>query len=223
EKIRQLYKKGVLKRFCPAQTARSRNNASLPLRIAFSKGKVHLKSKLVLDFGKGRSIDCEFVSQQGGVCYIYDIDHFPLIHTAKTYDHAQRIRRITPNSPKERFDVIICTYVLNVVTQIERQLLAETLCKLIKPTGVIILGIREDLESAKQTWKQFEDGYITPKNTFQSFFPLRKKGLERLVQLFSRMRLIRIGRGTWIIRHSKTPQRLKLIKTKNCVQQQILV
>ena len=35
---------------------------------------------------------------------------------------------------------------------------------------VVVLTVRADKKSIKATWKKFNDGYLTPKNTFQKIY-----------------------------------------------------
>lgn len=185
-----------LRRFNPHLTAISRKNASQPLRIALKKiGSI--RGWKVLDFGTGTNKkDCELVELCGGICYNYDIKYQPLskiqlIHT----------RRVTPTDPEGKFDLIICSYVLNVVTLAERQVITETLRKLINPDGIIIVGVREDKEAIDPSWILYQDGYITRHGTFQTFFS-PKQGANLLEELFN-LTVIRLGRGTYLVNKNK--------------------
>jgi len=197
--IAQLVREGKLTRFNPAETAIKRHAVTVPVRIAHKKGFVSFRGKLILDYGAGHSIDYEYITKFGGTCYLYDLTWFPLSQSSATFPPNQRVQQITPETPRHFFDAILLNYVLNVVTLVERKIIAETALKLLSPTGKLIVGVRTDSTSIKPTWRPFEDGFITPKQTFQSFFDKKHNGLQKIRDLFPRMQLRHIGRGTWLI------------------------
>jgi hypothetical protein len=190
---------GKLIRFNPAETAIKRTKVTTPVKIAHEKGFVSFRGKLVLDYGVGHSIDYTLITKFGGTCYLYDITWFPLSQSSMPFFLNHSVRPITPHTPNCLFDVILLNYVLNVVTLAERNIIAETAVRLLQPTGKILVGVREDEDAIKLDWLKFEDGFITPKKTFQSFFNKNSNGLQKLKQLFPKMKLQKIGRGIWVI------------------------
>lgn len=199
QNIAQLVGEGKLIRFSPAETAIKRTKVTTPVKIAREKGFVSFRGKLVLDYGVGHSIDYSFITKFGGTCYLYDMAWFPLSESSKPFPFNRSIRTITLNTPHRLFDIILLNYVLNVVTLAERKIIAEMAVKLLQPAGKILVGVREDETAIKSNWLKFEDGYITPKKTFQSFFIKNCSGFQKLKQLFPQMNLRKIGRGIWLI------------------------
>ena len=164
-------------------TARSRNKPSVPVRL--STKKFDPRGLIGLDFGCGKSIDSEFLESLGATCYRYDPFHAPM--------ERSEFNRV------QKFDFILAGYVLNVVSPIERYLIAKTIGKLIEPTkGIIILGLRDDLDAVKQNWRKCFDGYITKKQTFQHFYPNTAESYREIDTLFPSLKWRRIGRGTWM-------------------------
>lgn len=110
-----------------------------------------------LDYGCGHGVDLRRLLELGYDAYGYDPfqmgfeDETPLGFT---------------------YDVITCTYVLNVIPDIrEREKLMGELAGLLKPGGLLSISARthEEINKAAQAggWEPFRDGYITSKGTFQ--------------------------------------------------------
>ncbi len=74
-------------------TAKERDNPSLPVRILLEKKLLIGK---VLDFGCGFGKDVEFLKSKNIDCQGFDPYYFP-------------------DEPNEKFDTILCFYVLNVL------------------------------------------------------------------------------------------------------------
>jgi len=184
----------------PEKTAISRKTPTLPLRNAlkyFQKYNIPIKNKLFFEIGKGKSVDALFLEQQGCKVYSYDPHYFPL----KNRDEGRENYYFYPDEPHEKADFILLSYVLNVILKDTRQIIANLCRKIIQPQGRIIIGVRNDIEAIKPTWEKYQDGYITPRGTFQCFFPTSLKykieSQSRLEKLFLR-KTTWIGRATWL-------------------------
>lgn len=200
-KIEALIEENLLSRYNPQKTAISRNSATLPLKLTIKQNRnnpepIDFENKSVLDYGKGRSVDFLLIEELGGICHQYD----------PYYCRLDENSTIRANIPENKFDITILIYILNVVEKREREIIAETVLKLTKPNGIIIVGVRADIESIKSTWKPHQDGYITPRGTFQSFFISdENKKCEKLEQLFPNRPIRRVGtksRNAYIIINS---------------------
>ncbi|MCC8176877.1 MAG: methyltransferase domain-containing protein [Bacteroidales bacterium] len=107
----------------PYLTAIKRTDISAPTRFL-------LKQKLVkgrtLDFGCGYGYDTDELLKQG-----YDIIG---------YDYYYR-----PDYPEEKFDTIICNYVLNVLEPYAQAEVLMNVSNLLKPRGTAYFAVRRDL------------------------------------------------------------------------------
>ncbi|MHA1340196.1 MAG: hypothetical protein ACTSRZ_08195 [Promethearchaeota archaeon] len=171
------------------KTAIKRYKPSNPLTTAMRY--INLRGLIGLDFGCGRSIDAEYLCMIGAKCIKYDIVYFPSIN-------------LLNHKGNQLFDFILCIYVLNVVPFKIRQIIANTIIKLInKEKGIIILGLREDIYSKNNNWIQFEDGYITSRGTFQKIYFDKNATIKELEDLFPNFLIHRLGRGTWLLKVKK--------------------
>lgn len=202
EAVRQkLIEDGVICAFHPEKTARGRKRPSVPVRNALKK--IDVRGKTVLDFGCGRSIDAEFLAENGANAYRYDPFYAPLCDAGagQTRDE-HSVRTISPSNPSERFDIAFCSYVLNVLTPRDRYLTAQLLKKLAGPeSGIIVVGVREDKGAVRENWREYEDGYITGSGSFQCFFSNDDKIDRKLIHVFGSLEINRIGRSTYIVRN----------------------
>lgn len=137
-------------------TAISRKTHSIPYRVLLEKGYLN-KDKRILDFGCGKGFDVETLKEQG-----YNIKGFDKFQDK--YNDSSIIEYC--NS----FDLVTCNYVFNVIEDIEER---KELLTMLKDLGwVVIISVRADIKSVKNTWKKHNDGYITPKGTFQKFYTM---------------------------------------------------
>lgn len=107
----------------PYLTAIRRSALSVPVRYLLKHG---LLKGSILDFGCGFGYDTDELQRQG-----YDI---------MGYDNYYR-----PEYPQQKFDTIICIYVLNVL---EPYAQAETMAdikSLLAPNGTVYFAVRRDL------------------------------------------------------------------------------
>lgn len=94
-------------------TAKERTSVSFPTRWLFEKGYISGK---VLDFGCGHGADIRYLKGKG----------FDVIGYDKHYQ---------PDYPTEKFDTIICHYVLNVLLPEEQAKVLMEVSELLNPGG----------------------------------------------------------------------------------------
>ena len=105
-------------------TAKERETLSFPAKLLLNKS---LLVGNVLDFGCGFGKDVELLKAKGINIVGYDKHYFP------TY-------------PTQKFDTIICFYVLNVLMQEEQANVLMEISQLLKPTGKAYFAVRRDLQ-----------------------------------------------------------------------------
>ena len=131
----------------PELTAIYRKTLPMPVMAALKAG--YIKGN-ILDYGCGHGAVKKLLGQKYKVTN-YDPHYFP-------------------DWPKGEFDTVLCLYVLNVVSMDTRRNVMRGVRYFLKPGGTAVIAIRtpEDISAAKKpTWKKYQDGWITPKNTFQ--------------------------------------------------------
>jgi ATP adenylyltransferase len=106
-------------------TAKERTDLSFPARMLYRRG---LLKGDVLDFGCGLGKDVEVLRGNGVSVVGYDKHYFP-------------------KYPTERFDTIICLYVLNVLLPEEQAKVLMEISRLLKPTGTAYFAVRRDLRT----------------------------------------------------------------------------
>ena len=104
-------------------TAILRTSLSYPARILMNQKRIHGK---VLDFGCGIGKDVELLQQKGYDIVGYDPFYFP-------------------DYPKEKFDTILCFYVLNVLLPEEQAQVLLEVSSLLKPGGSAYFAVRRDV------------------------------------------------------------------------------
>lgn len=122
-------------------TAKERDSLSFPARVIKER---HLLMGKILDFGCGFGKDVEILKANGFHISGYDKHYFP-------------------SFPEERFDTIICFYVLNVLQPEEQTRVLMEISTLLKPTGKAYFAVRRDL-----TYEGFRTPKIHQKPTFQT-------------------------------------------------------
>lgn len=104
-------------------TAKERDSISFPARLILNKG---LAKGKILDFGCGFGKDVEVLKEKGLDIIGYDKHYFPTF-------------------PTEKFDTIICFYVLNVLLPEEQARVLMEVSSLLKPTGRAYFAVRRDI------------------------------------------------------------------------------
>ena len=114
--------------------------------------KYLLKNKLltgkILDFGCGHGKDVEILRRKNIDIQGYDPHYYP-------------------QYPQEKFDVIICFYVLNVLFPQVQEEVIMSISQLVKPTGKAYFAVRRDLKR-----EGFRQHYIHKKPTYQCLVEL---------------------------------------------------
>lgn len=136
-----------------ARTAIGRGDLSMPVRQAL-RDQVINTGVTLLDYGCGRGQDVARLRKMGAKAHGWD-PHF------------------APDEPLVERDVVLLTYVLNVIEAAEER--RETLRKawqLAKRILVVSCRLAWELSSVKGT--ESGDGIVTSRNTFQRFFKPRE-------------------------------------------------
>lgn len=131
-------------------TAKERQTLSFPARLLLNK---RLLVGDVLDFGCGFGKDVELLKAKGLNITGYDKHYFP-------------------NYPKNKFDTIICFYVMNVLMQEEQATVLMQLSRLVKPTGKVFFAVRRDVR-----FEGFRTHKIHQKHTYQCNVKLAYKSI----------------------------------------------
>lgn len=121
-------------------TAKERDKVSYPTRWLYQHKLIEGDT---LDFGAGFGKDSEFLKSVG----INSQDYDP--YYAPTY-------------PEQKFDTIICSYVLNVLLPEEQAEVLMSVSELLKPEGKAYFAVRRDL---KRTG--FRTHFVHKKKTYQ--------------------------------------------------------
>lgn len=126
-------------------TAIERTSLSFPARIVLNQKKISGK---VLDFGCGIGKDVELLQQKGFDIVGYDPFYFP-------------------EFPTEKFDTILCFYVLNVLLQEEQAAVLMNVSNLLKPDGNAYFAVRRDIQ-----YEGFRIHKVHKKETYQCLIKL---------------------------------------------------
>ena len=105
-------------------TAITRKKLSVPSKLLLEKDL--LKGK-ILDFGCGKGFDVKYLKEQD-----YDI---------QGYDPYYQ-----PNRPNDKFDTIICNYVLNVLEPDKWQTVLNEIKSLLNEGGTAYICVRRDIK-----------------------------------------------------------------------------
>ena len=131
-------------------TAISRQSMSRPMAKMLKASM--FDNKRVLDYGCGKGFDVETLKSLG-----FDITGYEPFASDKYLQ-----------VPSGKFDIITNNYVLNVIENPEER--KELIEKMKKMSDFVVITVRADKKSIKNTWKKYNDGYLTPKNTFQKIY-----------------------------------------------------
>jgi diadenosine tetraphosphate (Ap4A) HIT family hydrolase len=126
-------------------TAIERTSLSYPARILLNQKKISGK---VLDFGCGIGKDVELLRQKGIDIVGYDPFYFP-------------------EFPTEKFDTILCFYVLNVLLPEEQAAVLMNVSNLLKPNGKAYFAVRRDIQ-----YEGFRIHKVHKKETYQCIIKL---------------------------------------------------
>ncbi|PPS45418.1 HIT family protein [Chroococcidiopsis sp. TS-821] len=132
-------------------TAIERTYLSFPAKFLLNNNL--LKGK-ILDFGCGFGNDVKILRQKGFDITGYDPYYFP-------------------NYPQEKFDTILCFYVLNVLFPEEQANILMEVSHLLKPGGKAYYAVRRDLKK-----EGFREHYVHKKQTYQCIVKLPFKSIN---------------------------------------------
>ncbi len=105
-------------------TIKERKWPSYPTKQLLLQNLLHGK---VLDFGCGLGVDVRFLKDKGFDTVGYDPYYFP-------------------DYPTEKFDTILCHYVLNILLPEEQSHVLMAVSELLKPTGKAYFSVRRDIK-----------------------------------------------------------------------------
>jgi diadenosine tetraphosphate (Ap4A) HIT family hydrolase len=131
-------------------TAKERIYLSFPAQFLLD---TNLFQGKVLDFGCGFGNDVKLLQEKGFDIAGYDPYYFP-------------------QYPNEKFDTIICFYVLNVLFSEEQANILMEIAHLLKPGGKVYYAVRRDLKK-----EGFREHYIHKKPTYQCIVKLPFKSI----------------------------------------------
>ena len=121
-------------------TAKERDAPSLPVRMLHER---RLIQGSVLDYGCGYGRDVAFLQAKGYDAQGYDPHYFP-------------------NLPNQKFDTILCFYVLNVLFEAEQTAVLLDVSRLLKPSGRAYFVVRRDIQQ-----DGFRQHYVHKKPVYQ--------------------------------------------------------
>jgi len=129
------------------KTAMSRKAPSVVAKYVMKK--YNPRSRL-LDYGCGKGFDLSCYVKHGFDASGYD-PHF------------------LPIRPDGVFDVITCSYVLNVLEPTARDSVLSDIFRLLRPGGKALFTLRGDVEASRSpSWVPKLDGYVLPSGAFQA-------------------------------------------------------
>ena len=132
-------------------TAIEREKLSFPARYLHRK---KLLKDNILDFGCGFGKDVEILSKKGYKIIGYD-PHY------------------CPQYPQEKFDTILCFYVLNVLFLESQEDVIMNISQLLKPKGKAYFAVRRDIKH-----EGFRKHYLHEKPTYQRLVKLPFKSIH---------------------------------------------
>lgn len=140
-------------------TAKERTYLSVPGKFLLDK---NLLQGNILDFGCGLGNDVKLLKEKGFNITGYDPYYFP------TY-------------PQQKFDTIICFYVLNVLFPEEQTNVLMEISHLLKPGGKAYYAVRRDLKK-----EGFREHYVHKKPTYQCVVkvPFRSIHLDEYCEIY---------------------------------------
>lgn len=136
---------------------------STPLKFILSKGLIPRSAK-ILDFGCGAKIKGDNVTSNGDVEYLRKLgfdcdgyDPFPAYAgkdkktgEEKTQSFADKHLYLFHKLPNKKYDIITCTYVLNVRGEEDRKKILSQIRSRLKPNGKAFVSVRKDVSSEGQ-------------------------------------------------------------------------
>tara|TARA_B100000131_G_scaffold289029_2_gene300767 strand:- start:267 stop:734 length:468 start_codon:yes stop_codon:yes gene_type:complete len=119
-------------------TAISRQSPSRPLRRII-KSSLLKKDMNIIDYGCGKGYDADYLNSIGFDCDSYD-------------PYWKRDVNLTDNY----YDVVLCTFVLNVIREHDERALLDNIKRLMKKGGKSYLTVRRDLKKEGETSRGYQ-------------------------------------------------------------------
>lgn len=174
-----------------AKTAMTRTALSRPVKYLLNTMELEShpcgnKGMLkILDFGCGRGSDVTLLREMGFDIIGYD-----------PHQHEIGDKPYLSNTlPRTKFDLILLTYVVNVVAEKERDIILQRAWKRVRKGGRLIITTRTPKElkeaAGKSGWTNFGRGYLTKIGTYQrgytcgQLYDLVKKKLDKIMRITS--------------------------------------
>jgi hypothetical protein len=147
------------------KTAMSRKDPTVPQKLSLKLG---LPSSPVLDWGCGKGADTRHLKGLGYEVFGYDPNYQPELPDSRSFGYAQ------------------CFYVLNVLPgEALRVKVLQEMKAFLSRGATVCIAARPEKEikdgARKRNWEKIEDGWMTPKGTFQK--GLNPQELKRILQL----------------------------------------
>lgn len=130
------------------RTAISRSELSKPVRLALLSGIINTETT-IFDYGCGRGTDIKFLNAQGIKTIGYDSYYFPEKNFVQS-------------------DIVMLNYVLNVIESPEERLEVLKFCFEMSVQGLLV-AVRL-LNERPKIYREYGDGILTKRKTFQKFF-----------------------------------------------------
>lgn len=121
-------------------TAIERDKPSFPLNYLRERNMIQGR---VLDYGCGLGTDVNFLKSKGVNVVGFDPHYFP-------------------ETPSEKFDTILCFYVLNILFKEEQNEVLMNISSLLKPSGKAYFAVRRDIKK-----DGFRTHFVHKKPTYQ--------------------------------------------------------
>lgn len=146
-------------------TAKERDKISFPTNWLEKNNYLHGK---ILDFGCGFGIDVTDLKKKGYDCTGYDKFYFP-------------------EFSNEKFDTIICQYVLNVIQTDEQHEVIMEISQLLEPGGVAFFTVRRDVK-----YEGYRMHKIHKQPTFQCnvILPFKSVFVNEFCEIYSFTRIV---------------------------------
>lgn len=125
----------------------------------------------VLDYGSGRLRNASYLKRKGFNVSVLDTDFQIQRANNDELDSYEDVFTIETYIPHEEFDSVLCSFVLNVIPEVEeRERALESIHKSLKDTGELFLEVRRDKGILKNKYKEpYKDGYVIGKNQIKTF------------------------------------------------------
>lgn len=133
-----------------ASTTQISNTASTYLKIADFLNGLLQSNDSVLDYGAGLGKGFEALRHYLPNNLVFSYEPFPKNRFVPTYTD--------PTSIREKFNAIVCLYVVNVVSKEVRDSIVKHILSLLKPEGIAIIGARSWKNDIQTGVKNFEEG-----------------------------------------------------------------